>query len=411
MPRIKPFKGVYAKEEYHSNFAVSNIKVTTATLLKKKLKENPNTYLEILQPVLKKSRISKRKLYEEVRENYEEFKEKRILREDYPSIYVYEQLQEGILCKGIIALTRTEDYKKGIIKKHEDINQNRKKIFSKYLNDVELQAEPVLLTYDGNSKLDLLIDHETKGKPFMSFVRDGITHKLWSVENSLKISQFKDALNKNEELYIADGHHRFEASEKYAKDKKRVDSEPTGNEPYNFVMSYIVPSQSLTFSEYLRLIKNLNGFSKDEFLQKVSEVFHVNKKGKTPYYPTQKYHFSMYLDGEFYSLYVKKEDRGNPEGLGELDSYLLEKLLLKPILEVDKQKEDNLYYSKGYGNVKSSEKMKGKVDSGGFKVAFTFLPVSFEQLKRISDLGLIMPTKSTCIEPKLLTGMLIYDTK
>ena len=412
MARIKPFKAIYPRENYQEVFPVQAVKSSVFNS-NKKITIDDNSYLKIILPTLKKSRTSKKTLFQQVRTNYETFKESDVLKESSSSIFVYEQLRDGIvLCRGIITLTHIDDFTKKVIKKHEEIVEQRKKVFTKYLETVEIQTEPVLISYSENSKLEILIDHEVKSKALLNFFdKNQIRHKVWQVDNALKVSQFKDALSKNQSLYLVDGHHRVEATEKNAKLKRKLDKDRTGNEGYNFVLSYLVPSTALKINEYIRFVKHLNGLSKEEFISKVSENFNVTKKGDTPYYPSQKFHISMYIDGDFYSLYIKKEDRSIPEGLGELDTYLLESLLLKPLLSIDSSNTDNLFYYKGDGNISSSLKMKAKVDSGKFIVGFVALPIVFNDLKLISDLGLTMPPKSTYINPKLLTGMLMYDMK
>lgn len=414
MARIKPFKAIYPRENYQEVFPIQAVKSSLFNS-KKKINIDDNSYLNIILPTLRKSRISKKTLFQQVRRNYETFKESDVLKESSaPSIFVYEQLKDGmVLCRGIVTLTHIDDFTKKIIKKHEEIVEQRKKIFTKYLETVELQTEPVLISYSENSKLEILIEHEIKSKAILNFYdKNQVRHKVWQIDNVLKVSQFKDALLKNQSLYLVDGHHRIEATERNAKQKRKLDKDDrTGNEGYNFALSYLVPSSALKINEYVRLLKDLNGLTKDEFISKVSEIFNVTKKGETPYYPSQKFHISMYIDGEFYSLYIKKEDRSIPQGLGELDTYLLESLLLKPVLNLDSSNTDNLFYYKGDGNLNSSLKMKAKVDSGKFIVGFVALPVVFNDLKLIADLSLTMPPKSTYIKPKLLTGLLMYDMK
>lgn len=412
MARIKPFKAIHPRENYQEVFPVQSAKSSVFNS-KKKINIDDNSYLNIILPTLKKSRISKKTLFQQVRANYETFRESDVLKESSSSIFVYEQSKDGIiLCRGIVTLTHIDDFTKKVIKKHEEIVEQRKKIFTKYLETVEIQTEPVLISYSENSKLEILIDHEVKSKALLNFFdKNQIRHKVWQVDNALKVSQFKDALSKNQSLYLVDGHHRIEATEKNAKQKRKLDKERTGNEEYNFALSYLVPSTALKISEYIRLVKHLNGLTKEDFISKISEIFNVTKKGVTPYYPSQKFHISMYIDGDFYSLYIKKENRSIPEGLGELDTYLLENLLLKPVLAIDSSNTDSLFYYKGDGSISSSLKMKAKVDSGKFAVGFVALPVVFNDLKLIADLGLTMPPKSTYINPKLLTGMLMYDMK
>ena len=208
-------------------------------------------------------------------------------------------------------------------------------------------------------------------------------------------------------IYIADGHHRSSSSYLLAKDLEEQNQNHKGDESYNFFMSYLIPESDLRIYEFNRLIKDLNGLSKEEFLIKLDEWFRIENRGIEAYKPSKPHHFSMYLDGEFYSLYLRKTIYEFTNALEELDAQILFKTVLKPILGIqDLRSDTRIEYSHGKNGIVY---VKSCVDKGDFTVGFGLYPASVTQMKKIADQGLKMPPKSTYIEPKLRSGITIYE--
>ena len=221
------------------------------------------------------------------------------------------------------------------------------------------------------------------------------------------IDVIKKAFSKIDGLYIADGHHRSASSTLLCDDLKKENKNHTGQESYNYFMSFLIAEEELKIHEFNRLIKDLNGLSKETFLIKLDELFRIENRGQMPYKPTKKHHFSMYLDGEFYSLYLREMDANFKTSLDSLDAQILYKTILNPILGIkDLRKDTRISYSSGKKDFIYS---KSVVDTGEFKVAFGMLPATIDQIKNIADEGLTMPPKSTYIEPKLRSGVAIYE--
>ncbi|MDB9961704.1 DUF1015 family protein, partial [Oceanihabitans sp.] len=190
-------------------------------------------------------------------------------------------------------------------------------------------------------------------------------------------------------------------------DLKQNNPNHNGTEPYNFFMTFLIPESELRIHEFNRLVKDLNGLTKEEFLIRLDAAFRIENRGKTPYKPGKKHHFSMYLDGEFYSLYLRKANYSFHDSLDALDSQLLYKTILQPLLGIDDLRNDNrIKYINGK---KDHVTLKTSVDSGEFQVGFGMVPVSIEEMKQIADDGLKMPPKSTYTEPKLRSGVTIYE--
>jgi uncharacterized protein (DUF1015 family) len=208
-------------------------------------------------------------------------------------------------------------------------------------------------------------------------------------------------------LYIADGHHRSSSSHLLAEEKKVANDSHSGTEAYNFFMSYLIPESELKIYEFNRLLKDLNGLSKEEFLIKLDAAYRIENRELEYYKPTKKHHFSMYLDGEFYSLYLRKNLYDFENALEALDTQILFSTILQPILGIDDVRNDQrIGYSHGK---KDLAYVKSLVDTGAFQVGFGLVPITVQEMKQIADEGLTMPPKSTYIEPKLRSGVTIYE--
>jgi uncharacterized protein (DUF1015 family) len=295
-----------------------------------------------------------------------------------------------------------------VIKKHEDTIAKRELTFKTYLQTVGFNAEPVLLTYPDNAVISEIIKDAQKGYAEFEFTmtyRD--THYLWKIDNEATIAIIQKEFEQIGTIYIADGHHRSSSSYLLYKDEKEKNSNHNGSESYNFFMSYLIPESELVIHEFNRLIKDLNGLTKEEFLIELDAFYRIENRGIMPYHPSKAHHFSMYLDGEFYSLYLRKTNYEFKTALDELDAQLLYKTILQPILGINDLRHDNrIEYVNGRHEMIT---IKTSVDSGLFKVGFGMFPPNVEQMKQIADEGLKMPPKSTYILPKLRSGVTIYE--
>jgi uncharacterized protein (DUF1015 family) len=257
------------------------------------------------------------------------------------------------------------------------------------------------------------MNHEEKNVPIFNHVDTiGIRHKIWRIDNRLKLQQFKEVIDQIESFYIADGHHRIGSTALYAQRHKEKNKRHSGTEAYNFVYSFIVSNQSIKIHDYNRVVTDLNGLSTEDFLKKIEKYFLIHEKGETPYYPSQKFHISMYLDGKYYSLHVRHDLRSQEMSLDNLDHHLIDKYIFNDILDIkNSDSSDKISYVKGSSNLTGINLLKEKVDNGEGKVGFGIFPVSFNDMIKISDLKLRMPPKCTFIEPKLVTALLMYDMK
>ncbi|WP_203293016.1 DUF1015 domain-containing protein [Luteirhabdus pelagi] len=411
MATVIPFKAVRPTRDKVSLLAARSYDSYTPAQRKARLRDNPFSFLHIVNPGFKyQKQISGRKRYQLVKNRYLEFKEDNVFMQDEnPSYYIYKIVnRDGVVFEGIVGATSVADYEADVIKKHEDTLLKRETLFKEYLKTVGFNSESVLLTYPDNDTLASIISETMKTRAeyeFTTTYRD--THYLWNVDDAETVKKIQQAFQDIPSLYIADGHHRSASSFLLAQDLKDENPDHSGKEAYNYFMSYLIPESDLKIFEFNRLVKDLNKLSKEEFLIKLDAVFRIENRGQEYYKPSQKHHFSMYLDGDFYSLYLRKHTYTIKNALDALDTQILFETVLKPILGItDLRNDDRLEYSHGKNDLAF---VKSEVDKGKFAVGFGLMPISVEEMKQIADEGLKMPPKSTYIQPKLRSGVTIYE--
>ncbi|MCK0132119.1 DUF1015 domain-containing protein [Flavobacteriaceae bacterium F08102] len=410
MAVIKPFCAVRAKRDKVALVSSRSYEAYSPAELGAQLDFNPFSFLHIISPSYKYNEdISPEQRFEVIRDNYLNFKSLSYFSKDEkPAYYIYKKVTEEYTCTGIIAAASSEDYKNKVIKPHEDTLKKREVLFEKYLRHVGFNAEPVLLTYPDNEFLGQLFEqYESRRAEYEFTTENHVTHYLWVVNDTERISQIEREFARMERIYIADGHHRTASSSLLTEHSKARNPHHNGTEAYNYFMSYLIPQSSLIISEFNRLIKDLNGMSKATFLEALSKWFIIEFKGDQLYHPSQKHDFSMYLDNGFYKLSLRNKKQNLQNPVANLDTQILYNTVLKPLLGIKNVRKDRRLQ---YANSKQGAVyLKQQVDSGQFKVAFGLYPVSIEDLKTIADAALTMPPKSTYIRPKLRSGLTIYE--
>lgn len=411
MAIVKPFKAVRPTRAIVGLVAARPYQSYTVDERESRMDYNPYSFLHIVNPGYKYAQeVTGNERYKLVKNRYLEFKEDGVfVQDDKPSFYVYKIVnRHGQEFNGIIATTSAEDYERDVIKKHEDTIAKREQTFKTYLQTVGFNAEPVLLTYPDSALLTQIIKDVQKGHAEFEFTmtyRD--THYLWKIDDEKILKTIEDEFRNMETIYIADGHHRSSSSYLLYKDEKEKNTNHNGTESYNFFMSYLIPESDLVIHEFNRLIKDLNGLTKEEFLIKLDENYRITNRGKIPYTPSKPHHFSMYLDGEFYSLYLRKANYQFNNALDQLDAHLLYKTILQPLLGIEDLRNDNrIEYVNGQHEMIT---IKSSVDSGDYKVGFGMCPATVGAMKQIAEEGLKMPPKSTYILPKLRSAITIYE--
>jgi uncharacterized protein (DUF1015 family) len=411
MAIVKPFKAVRATRDKVAMVSSKPYEIYTPEMRNAKLAFNPFSFLHVINPGFKyqKQDISGELRFKLVHNRYLEFKEDKIFTQDkIPAFYIYQKITATKSFCGIIAATSVADYHNKVIKKHEGTLKKRELLFENYLKNTGFNAEPVLLTYPNNEEIDSIIKKYKEQRPEYEFsTTDKDTHVLWVVNDAVDIEKITTAFKEISTLYIADGHHRSTSSCLLAERLAKENPKHTGAEDYNFFMSYLLPESELSIFEFNRFITDLNGLSPNEFLIELDTFFRIENRNQELYKPKEKHHFSMYLNGSFYALYLRKSLYNFTDALSKLDAQVLYKTVLKPILGIDDIRNDSkIVYSQ---NKTDSLELKSKVDSGDFKVSFGMLPTTIKELKEIVDGDLLMPPKTTYIEPKLRSALTIYE--
>ena len=411
MAIVKPFKAVRTTRDKVAMVSSKSYEIYTPARRDSKLAFNPYTFLHVINPGYKyhKQDISGELRFKLVHNRYLEFKENEIFKQDkVPAFYIYQKTTPTKSFCGIISATSVADYHNNVIKKHEGTLKQRELLFENYLKNTGFNAEPVLLTYPDNKIIASIIKKYKQQRAEYEFsTTDKDSHLLWVVDDELDIEEITAAFKEIETLYIADGHHRSTSSCLLSERLAQENPNHTGNEEYNFFMSYLLPESELSIYEFNRFITDLNGLSAHEFLIELDTLFRIENKNQEFYKPKEKHHFSMYLDGEFYALYLRKSLYTFTDALSKLDAQILYTTVLKPILGIDDIRNDSkIVYSQDKSD---GLELKTKVDSGLFKVSFGMLPTSISELKEIVDADLLMPPKTTYIEPKLRSALTIYE--
>ncbi|MCB0381248.1 MAG: DUF1015 domain-containing protein, partial [Flavobacteriales bacterium] len=382
-------------------------------ILTAKLESNPYTFLHVINPEFRKDNKTKPnsiERFEKVKEKFDEFRKNGVFIQDKKDcLYLYRQITPQNTYIGIIAGISVDDYLNGTIKIHEHTLTQREETFKMYLDVCQFNAEPVLLTYKDNPIIESIINkYLSKRSEYEFCTTHLIKQDLWLIDNVEDIKILTSAFEHVNEIYIADGHHRSSSSVLYAKTRREVNPNYNPNDKFNYFLAYFIAESKLNIVEYNRVVNHINGLTEDEFLNKLSTSFDIELK-KSSFKPTQIHHFSMYLNKKWYLLKTKEELISNKNIIQNLDTKILSDHVLNPILNIkDLKTDDSIFFIEG---TKGVEGLKKVVDSGKAKVAFGLFPVSIEQLKAVADANEIMPPKSTWIEPKMRSGLTIYDLK
>lgn len=374
------------------------------------MENNPFSFLHILNPGFKfHKKLRGARRFQGVRNRYLEFLEEGILvREKQPAYYLYQSSSQQHSVYGLFCATSTEDYRNGIIRRHEDTLKDREVLFADYLEAVRFNAEPVLMTYPHDGRTEALMRELMRQPPEYHFTTpDLVMHKLWIVSQPGNVKALQSAFSQLPVLYIADGHHRSASSDLLARRLEDRGTPSPGRESHKFFMSYLIDESQLQIGAFSRLVRDLNGMDPDEILLRLDTAFRIHEQGQLVYEPDTKHAFGMYLDGAFYALYLRESVYTFGDPLSRLDSHILHQLVLEPILGIsDPTRDSRIAYR---NSPQPGPDIRAEVDSGRFAAGFTMMPVTLGEIREVADAGLTMPPKTTYVEPKLRSGLTIYD--
>ena len=418
MSVIKPFKGYRPPVDIVEKLASRPYDVLNSEEARVECEGNPYSLLHVtkaeidLAPGTKDSDLT---TYIKVVENFNAFKDYGWLVQDKEEkLYIYAQSMNPTDADahwqyGIVACAWSEDYVNQVIKKHELTRKDKEEDRMKHVRITNANVEPVFFAYPAVAEIDAIVSNITKEAPIYDFIakEDNFGHRFWVIDDKATIDRLVELFaTEVPSMYIADGHHRSAAAALVGQEKKENNPNHKGTEEYNFFMTVIFPDNQLKIIDYNRVVKDLNGLSKEEFLNALTESFEVEDMGTEIYKPAKLHEFSTYLDGHWYKLNAKAGTFNDEDPIGVLDVTILSNLVLDKILGIKDLRTDKRIDF--VGGIRGLGELKRRVDNGEMKVAFALHPVTMKQIIDIADSGNIMPPKTTWFEPKLRSGLVIH---
>jgi uncharacterized protein (DUF1015 family) len=413
MAIVKPFRAFRPKRELAKDMASRPYDVLNSEEAREEAKGNPYSFLHVT-----KSEIDLAKdidthsdiVYSQAKNALQKMiADAWLVQENKACYYIYAQTMWGKTQYGIVGCAAVEDYLNNVIKKHELTRPDKEEDRKNHIRVSNFNAEPVFFAFPDHKEIDqITAKYIAKPAEYDFTLNDGVGHHLWVINDDKDIARIEEIFKKDiSYTYVADGHHRTAAAAHVGEERKQANPKHTGNEEYNFFMAVHFPASQLTIIDYNRVVKDLNGLSKDEFLKKLTASFTIDNKGAQEYKPAQYHNFSLYLGGEWYSLTPKSELCNDCDPIDCLDVTILSNLVLTPVLNItDLRKSTRIDF---VGGIRGLGELKKRVDTGEMAAAFALYPVSMKQLIDIADSGNIMPPKTTWFEPKLRSGLFIHS--
>lgn len=407
MISIKPFKAIRPTRDKAPLVASRSYVTYSDEELDARLKHNPYTFLHIINPEKGRKLKPGGKKYKLVKEAFDSFMEDGIfMRDNAEGYYLYRQVKEGNEYIGLIAAVAVKDYLEGRIKKHEKTLTEREKMFTDYLEATGFNAEPVLLTYRDDIRLNKIFARYFAERAEYEFTSiDRVLHQLWVINEPAHLKMITEVFGEQSEVYIADGHHRCSSSSLLA---NRISAKGAATcQDHEYFMAFFIGEEQMKVYDFNRLVKGTNGKRIDQILTELREKFLVEPVNPGPFRPEKLHEMSMYVNNRWYKLVPRTGTFDPQDPIDHLDAEILSKNILAPIFGIKNLKAD-----KRIGFLPGTEGVEGLlkcVDEDEYDIAFGLYPVSVEQIKAVADADLTMPPKSTYIEPKLRSGLTIYE--
>ena len=412
MSVIKPFKGYRPTTDIVEKLASRPYDVLNTEEARQECAGNPKAEIDLPEGTKDSDTIT----YVKVVENFNSFKDYGWLVQDKEEkLYIYAQsmnpTEENAHWQyGIVACAWSEDYINKVIKKHELTRKDKEEDRMKHVRITNANVEPVFFAYPAVNEIDAIVDNIVRHeKPVYDFIakEDGFGHRFWTIDDKATIDRLVELFaTKVPAMYIADGHHRSAAAALVGQEKKENNPNHTGKEEYNYFMTVIFPDNQLKIIDYNRVVKDLNGLSKEDFIAALGKTYVVEDMGTEIYKPAMLHEHSMYLDGHWYKMTAKPGTFDDNDPIGVLDVKILSDNVLDNILGIKDLRTDKRIDF--VGGIRGLGELKRRVDSGEMAVAFAMYPVSMKQIIDIADSGNIMPPKTTWFEPKLRSGLVIH---
>ncbi|MGI9034821.1 MAG: DUF1015 domain-containing protein [Pyrinomonadaceae bacterium] len=401
MSVIKPFRALRPAPDLAKQISSVPYDVCSRAELKNLIGDNPRSFLRVTRAEVDLGReiaLDSQEVFDRARANFENLlDEKLLVLETEAAVYIYRLSTATHSQTGVVACCSLDEYETGLIKKHEKTRPDKVEDRTRHILTLRAQTGLIFFAFRQTAKLQNLIAEGAKGAPLYDFVcEQNVRHQIW------KIAQTNDLIEAFAEvpaLYIADGHHRAEAADAARKILRAANPQHTGEENYNSVVAGIFPDTDLEILAYNRVVKDLNGLTETEFLEKLNENFVVSETENSV--PARRGEFCFYLNGKWRAAKFSAA-----EPVDKLDVGILQNYVLQPILGVENARTDKRI--EFVGGARGTPELEKLVNEKRAKIAFSMFPTSLEDLFDISDAGGIMPPKSTWFEPKLRDGLLIH---
>ncbi len=410
MAVFRPFKAYRPTKEHAAEVAAKPYDVLNSEEAREEVKGHPLSFLHVGKPEIDLDpsiNLYDPQVYQKGKDNLQKLIKDGVLVEDPENyFYVYAQTMNGRTQYGLVGCASVDDYWNDVIKKHEKTRQEKEEDRSEHVRVTNAHTGPIFLTYRDVDEVNILVSKVVANPPENDIVtQDGIRHQTWIIKDPDMIKRIYEIFNSVDYLYVADGHHRSAAAGIVGRERQKDNPNHTGNEEYNFFLSVLFPASHLFIMDYNRVIKDLNGLSQEEFLNRMSRHF-IFEKVDEQYKPTQKGEMGMYMGHQWYKVTAKKPLLENEDPVEKLDVAILQKYVLSDILGIEDPRTSKRIDF--VGGIRGLSELEKRVNSGEMILAFAMYPTSVEELMSIADAGKIMPPKSTWFEPKLRDGLFVH---
>lgn len=412
MATVKPFRGIRPPRNLVEQVASRPYDVLNSDEARAEAAGNPKSLYHIIKPEIDfpaGTDEHDERVYDRAVENFQAFRQNGwLVQDDADHYYIYAQTMDGRTQYGIVVAANVHDYVNGVIKKHELTRRDKEDDRMRHVRINNANIEPVFFAFPDNEILETIIRKVTSAEAEYDFTApDGFGHHFWVVDDPADIAAITEAFAAMPSLYIADGHHRSAAAARVGLEKAQTDPNHTGDEEYNYFLAVAFPASHLRIIDYNRVVRDLNGLTPEQFLKALEKDFIVTPKGAETYTPAGLHNFSLYLDGQWYSLTAREGRYDDADPIGVLDVTISSDLILRDILGIHDLRSDKRIDF--VGGIRGLGELKRRVDSGEMAMALALYPVSMKQLMDIADTGNIMPPKTTWFEPKLRSGLVIHE--
>ena len=413
MATIRPFMAIRPAESYAKDVAALPYDVMNSEEAREMVQGKPYSFLHVDKAEIDlppDTDVYSPAVYAKAKENLEGMIHNGILGQDLlPNLYLYRMTMNGRSQTGLVCCTAVDEYIDGTIKKHELTRADKEADRIRHVDTLNANTGPIFLAYKENADAKAIIEGWTAAvKPVYDFVsEDGIGHTVWVIDSDTEIGMLVESFKNVENLYIADGHHRNASAVKVALKRREAKPDYTGEEEFNYYLSVLFDAEDLYIMDYNRVVKDLNGYTTEGFLEEIGKKFDVAPADcDGPYRPETPHSFGMYLNGKWFRLTAKEEIITDDPVLG-LDVSILQKELLEPVLAIGDPRTDKRIDF--VGGIRGLGELERRVDNGEMRLAFSLFPTSMTELMDVADENMTMPPKSTWFEPKLRSGLFIHD--